>query len=670
MSIITRNQITIFEVLDGEPGPTGPQGPEGPAGPAGSRGEDGQSLFTWVAFASDIYGSHISTSYTEGLHTHIGHAYNKTTPTPDITSPTQYEWTPFYAHLIATKIQVTSDGAVYSGYSPNGEAPADGKGFYLGNGIIKAKDGEFTGTFRSGEGADTGARFAARESVGVGEIQHSGGTQNDLLTPTEGDVSVDLIEVQITQTNIQHTYQVEHVYQIGDIGPGGGYIFYDKGNWTDGWRYIETASDNWYGTNPPDMMLPLSTFSSPPTTPTYSREIGDAETNFAALKSFLGSTAAIQAVDTLTAGGKSDWVIPTGNELDLMWNRLWKQNIGVWGPAHYYATGMWRIVYFSSSLYAESGMPDATTIEAYIFDHYSEYVDTGSSRDSAGHWSAEADGTYTRPIRYVKEIPYDTFTYYQDAFKWRVNSGTWSSQQEIVSGQSYSLGYGGLSISFGSPTGHTVGETWSFSQGNLFGLSIKNSAGVEYLKAINGEFLLYGNGVLAEKTLNGYPGFVHADGTDTNYLRTPKNGIIPYSSGGDSNIGTSGWPFTQIWGNYVRGAVGNDFADFIETPPGWRYGYAHLVDGIYYGIPSDTASFFAGKEGNNKMPRAVVGFVLMYVDRPYPVNTKLTFRADGILTKKRWWLKRPVIATYYMKPKGEVWNDAAVDNRHIVKVVC
>jgi hypothetical protein len=407
MSIITRNQITIIDVHDGD------------QGPAGSRGEDGQSLFTWVAFASDIYGSHISTTYTEELHTHIGHAYNKTQSTPDITSPTLYEWTPFYAHLIATKIQVTPDGAVYSGYSSNGEAPVDGKGFYLGNGVIKAKDGEFTGTFRSGEGADTGARFAARESVGVGEILHSGGTQNDLLTPTEGDISVDLIEVQITQVNIQHTYQVEHVYQIGDIGPGGGYIFYDKGNWTDGWRYVETAPDNWYGTNPPDMKLPLSTFSSPPTTPTYSREIGDAEVNFTALKSFLGSTAAIQAVDTLTAGGMSDWVIPTGNELGLMWDRLWKQNIGVWGPPHVYETSpydMWNIVYFSSSLYADSGMPDTTTIEVYTFDSYSDYVDLGSSRDSTGHWSAEADGTYTRPIRYVKEIPYDTFTYYQDAF--------------------------------------------------------------------------------------------------------------------------------------------------------------------------------------------------------------------------------------------------------------
>jgi hypothetical protein len=66
----------------------------------------------------------------------------------------------------------------------------------------------------------------------------------------------------------------------------------------------------------------------------------------------------------------------------------------------------------------------------------------------------------------------------------------------------------------------------------------------------------------------------------------------------------------------------------------------------------------------------VVGFVLVYVDRPYSVNTKLTYRKDGMLTKKRWWMRRPVIATYYMKPEDEVWNDVVVNGRHIVKVVC
>src|SRR5680860_725664 len=37
-------------------------------------------------------------------------------------------------------------------------------------------------------------------------------------------------------------------YAIGDTGPAGGYIFYDKGYYSSGWRYLEAApmSTEWY----------------------------------------------------------------------------------------------------------------------------------------------------------------------------------------------------------------------------------------------------------------------------------------------------------------------------------------------------------------------------------------------------------------------------------------
>ena len=44
---------------------------------------------------------------------------------------------------------------------------------------------------------------------------------------------------------------------------------------------------------------------------------------------------------------------------------------------------------------------------------------------------------------------------------------------------------------------------------------------------------------LSTLTKNDYQGFAFDDGSDTNYIRTTKNGIIPYQSGGYSNIGTS-----------------------------------------------------------------------------------------------------------------------------------
>jgi microcystin-dependent protein len=49
MSIISRNQITIFNVNDGEQGPTGPQGPQGDPGQDGSDGQSVEIIFSRAA---------------------------------------------------------------------------------------------------------------------------------------------------------------------------------------------------------------------------------------------------------------------------------------------------------------------------------------------------------------------------------------------------------------------------------------------------------------------------------------------------------------------------------------------------------------------------------------------------------------------------------------------
>jgi len=261
-----------------------------------------------------------------------------------------------------------------------------------------------------------------------------------------------------------------------------------------------------------------------------------------------------------------------------------------------------------------------------------------------------------------------------DLFRWKETSGSWSSSQLIVIGNTYALGSYGIEIAFGSPKGHATGDTWTFSQGEMYGLSIEDANGYEYLKASSRTLRLNGTELhtdtLREVVKNGYPGIMHPDGSDSNYIRTPSNGIIPYDSGGKSYCGTSGWPFIQVHGQKVYGAVGNDFADWIEAPPGWKYGYAHVVDSQYYGIPTDTASFTAGKTAEGKMPRAVAGFVLVYTDKAYPIGTKLTYRTDGVLTKKRWWMvRRPAVAEFYQKIDAETWNDTPVNGRNIVRVL-
>lgn len=86
---------------------------------------------------------------------------------------------------------------------------------------------------------------------------------------------------------------------------------------------------------------------------------------------------------------------------------------------------------------------------------------------------------------------------------------------------------------------------------------------------------------LSTLTKNDYQGFAFDDGSDTNYIRTTKNGIIPYQSGGYSNIGTSTWQFAngyfvtlnanEVKANTIHVSknsikfANNDFINFNDT---------------------------------------------------------------------------------------------------------
>jgi hypothetical protein len=338
----------------------------------------------------------------------------------------------------------------------------------------------------------------------------------------------------------------------------------------------------------------------------------------------------------LSYGGKTNWYLPTHQEFKEVITTLVPKGLGAFRD---YNTN-YDYHYWTSS-----------TTGPNFYDRYSAYK-KGSSYYTR-QWGAQYD-SYVRPIRKVleSEKPMDTFYYYRDAFQWRVNGGAWSTQQEIISGHNYSLGYGGLEISFSNETGHTLYQSWSFSQDELFGLSIKDSGGTEYLKAINGALVTAKN----EHRFETPHGYIELGPKNSSYAHIYSDKAFYFNQ--------------NVHGPKVYGAVGNDIVDYIEAPGGWRYGFANIVEGTYYGIPSDTGSITAGANKKGAMPRAVVGFVLVYVDKPYPVNTPLTYTQDGTLTKKKWWMRRPIIATYYMKPPEQEWNEVQVNGRHIVKVVC
>jgi hypothetical protein len=109
----------------------------------------------------------------------------------------------------------------------------------------------------------------------------------------------------------------DQTYAVGDTGPAGGIIFYDKGATSDGWRYLEAAPAD-LGTAQWGAKGVLVGGTAP--------GIGKGKRNtelIAAKLATLGESGkAAQLCVAYRGGGKSDWFLPSRYELDLMYTDL------------------------------------------------------------------------------------------------------------------------------------------------------------------------------------------------------------------------------------------------------------------------------------------------------------------------------------------------------------
>jgi hypothetical protein len=106
-------------------------------------------------------------------------------------------------------------------------------------------------------------------------------------------------------------------YAIGDTGPAGGLIFYDKGSFTDGWRYLEAAPPGWSG-SPKD---PEAPWGCPNTNVPDTRPwIGWGQTNTAKIPKQCGekkTAAGLAASYYVEIDGVvyDDWFLPSMEEM-------------------------------------------------------------------------------------------------------------------------------------------------------------------------------------------------------------------------------------------------------------------------------------------------------------------------------------------------------------------
>lgn len=194
-------------------------------------------------------------------------------------------------------------------------------------------------------------------------------------------------------------------YDILDIGPAGGYIFYDKGYYSDGWRYLEAApADLRVVAGMPTVDASISGYSSATVgyvfgyfrtkdsgsnlyvngTTTYNTSnctgtaIGTGAMNTQLLVDAMGEqsyssssgsgktgnyAARLCDILTYTVGGETfdDWFLPSKDELYFMYVNLHKKGLG----GFTYSEVQDTIFYWSSS--ETNGVPGDSMVQSFRY---------------------------------------------------------------------------------------------------------------------------------------------------------------------------------------------------------------------------------------------------------------------------------------------------------------
>lgn len=162
--------------------------------------------------------------------------------------------------------------------------------------------------------------------------------------------------------NIIFTNVYSQNYQIGDIGPAGGIVFYDQGSIINGWRYLEVCpTDN--NTNSSSWGCYCVSF------PSLQSGIGTGVQNSNTVISSGCAGLAFTYCDTLSFGGYSDWFLPSKDELQLIRDNIYTQdpssftsNVYYWSstPALYGSCGIDGGAYaltFNSNVFSQEYRP-------------------------------------------------------------------------------------------------------------------------------------------------------------------------------------------------------------------------------------------------------------------------------------------------------------------------
>ncbi len=136
-------------------------------------------------------------------------------------------------------------------------------------------------------------------------------------------------------------------YTIGATGPAGGLVFYDKGSYTNGWRYMETAlidsdASEWgcFGsvvTNTNNSEIGAGLLNSV-LIANYHDNLSNYYINPSICNSLNNGTVASKKVLLYQINNTNDWFLPSENELSLMYENLKVENLGSFSNSNYWSS--------------------------------------------------------------------------------------------------------------------------------------------------------------------------------------------------------------------------------------------------------------------------------------------------------------------------------------------
>jgi hypothetical protein len=189
------------------------------------------------------------------------------------------------------------------------------------------------GTLRETEGVFD-VKIQALSSSGETAEQAEVSIANLNELDSKMDELVESVLIALGNDNTRMIPVAGDLFNIGDKGPAGGIVFYDKGSYKDGWRYLEAA--------PVEVEMSAEWGSFSKSVIGTKEEIGAGKTNtriiYEYLKSYGEKGRAAQLCYELEYGGYKDWFLPSKAEMELAFSNLKQRGKGEFRNGWYWTS--------------------------------------------------------------------------------------------------------------------------------------------------------------------------------------------------------------------------------------------------------------------------------------------------------------------------------------------